>query len=137
MELIEHEYIFTDDKGKINLNAVHNLLKQSHWAQNRPLEIIAKSIETSLCFSIYHNDVQIGFARVISDYAVYSLISDVIIDEKYRGNGLGKKFINFISNHPYIKDTSKVLWTRYAENLYLQCDFKEENHYKFLFKRPQ
>ncbi|GIM28516.1 N-acetyltransferase [Clostridium polyendosporum] len=136
MELIEHEYIFTDDKTKINLNAVHNLLKQSHWAQNRPLEIIAKSIENSLCFSIHHDNVQIGFARVVSDCAVYSLISDVIIDEKYRGTGLGKKFINFISNHPTIKDTSRVLWTRYAENLYLQCDFKEENHYKFLFKRP-
>lgn len=116
------------------------MLKQSHWAKNRSIEIITKTIETSLCFSIYHNDIQVGFARVISDYAVYSLILDVIIDEKYRGNGLGKKlieFINkFINNHPSIKNTSKVLWTKNAEKLYLRCGFKEEDCYKFMFNRP-
>ncbi|AGY77377.1 GNAT family N-acetyltransferase [Clostridium autoethanogenum] len=135
MEIIEGEYIFTDDATRIKLGEVCSLLRQSHWAKNRPAEIIAKTIETSLCFAIYHNDIQIGFARVISDYAVYSLILDVIIDEKYRGNGLGKKLIEFINNYPSIKDTSKVLWTKYAERLYLKCGFKEEDFYKFMFNR--
>ncbi|AZV56038.1 GNAT family N-acetyltransferase [Clostridium sp. AWRP] len=136
MKIIEGEYIFTDDATRIKLDEVCSLLRQSHWAKNRPAEIIAKTIETSLCFAIYHNDIQIGFARVISDYAVYSLILDVIIDEKYRSNGLGKKLIEFINNYPSIKDTSKVLWTKYAERLYLKCGFKEEDFYKFMFNRP-
>lgn len=136
MEIIEGEYIFTDNPTRIKLDKVCNLLRQSHWAKNRPVEIIAKTIETSLCFSIYRNDIQIGFARVVSDYAVYSLILDVIIDEKYRGNGLGKKLIEFIDNHPSIKNTSKVLWTKYAEELYFKCGFKEEDCYKFMFNRP-
>ncbi len=135
MEIFKDEYIFTDDTDRIKLEEVCNLLRQSHWAKNRPDEIIAKTIETSLCFAIYHKDIQIGFARVVSDYAVYSLILDVIIDEKYRGNGLGKKLIEFINNHPEIKHTSKVLWTKYAEKLYLQCGFKEEDCYKFMFNR--
>lgn len=136
MEIIEDDYIFTDNITGIKLDEVCNLLRQSHWAKNRPAEIIDKIIETSLCFSIYHKDKQIGFARVVSDYAVYSLILDVIIDEKYRGKGLGKKLIEFINNHPSIKNTSKVLWTKYAEGLYLKCGFKEEDCYKFMFNRP-
>lgn len=135
MEIIQDGYIFTNNNTRIKLDEVCNLLKQSHWAKNRPIEIIVKTIETSLCFSIYHNDIQVGFARVISDYAVYSLILDVIIDEKYRGNGLGKKLIEFINNHPSIKNTSKVLWTKNAEKLYLRCGFKEEDCYKFMFNR--
>lgn len=136
MEIIEGEYIFTDNTTRIKLDEVCSLLRQSHWAKNRPTEIITKTIETSLCFSIYHTDMQIGFARVVSDYAVYSLILDVIIDEKYRGKGLGKKLIDFINNHPSIKDTNKVLWTKYAQELYLKCGFKEENCYKLMFNRP-
>lgn len=136
MEIIEGEYIFTDNDSRIKLGEVVNLLRQSHWAKNRSIETIAKTIETSLCFAIFHNDIQIGFARVVSDYAVYSLILDVIIDEKYRGNGLGKKLIELINNHPSIKDTSKVLWTKYAEKLYSKCGFKEEDCYKFMFNRP-
>lgn len=136
MELIEGEYIFTDDTTRIKLDEVCSLLRQSHWAKNRPKKVIAKTIETSLCFAIYHKDIQIGFARVVSDYAVYSLILDVIIDEKYRGRGLGKRLIDFIRTHPTIKDTSKVLWTKYAEKLYLKCGFKEEECYKFMFNRP-
>lgn len=136
MEIIEDGYVFTDNVERIKLDEVCRLLKQSHWANKRPSEIIKESIESSLCFAIYHNNIQIGFARVVSDYAVYSLISDVIIDEKYRGNGLGTKFINFINDYPSIKNTSKVIWTRYAENLYKKCGFIKEDWYQFMFNRP-
>lgn len=135
MKKIEGEYVFTDDAMRIKVNEVCNLLRQSHWAKNRSYEAIAKTMQTSLCFAIYHNDIQIGFARVVSDYAVYSLILDVIIDEKYRGIGLGKKLIEFINSHPGIQSTDKVLWTKYAEKLYLKCGFKEEDCYKLMFNR--
>ena len=137
MEIIKDVYMITDDKTKIDLNSVHSLLKQSHWAKDRPIEIISKSIHNSLCFSVYYNDVQIGFARVVSDYAVYSLVLDVIIDEKHRGKGLGKRMIDFIKSHPSIKNTNLVIWTKYADKLYTKCGFKEEDCYKFMFNRPK
>jgi len=136
MEIYQDEYLFTDDNKKINLNELCNLLRQSHWAKNRPIGVIEKTIETSLCFSIYHNDMQIGFARVVGDYAVYSLILDVIIDGKYRGIGLATKLIGFINNHPRLKGTNKVLWTKNAKDLYLKCGFNEEDCYTFMFNRP-
>lgn len=135
MEIKESEYIITDDITKIKLDAVCKLLRQSHWAKDRPKEIIEGTIKNSLCFGMFNNDIQVGFARVVSDYNVYSLISDVIIDERYRNKGLGEKFIEFIVNYPSIKNTSKVLWTTYAEKFYEKCGFKEESKYKFRFNR--
>ncbi len=136
MEIRDGDYLFTDDVARIRLDEVCYLLKQSHWAANRRVETIAKTIETSRCFMVYRSDAQIGFARVVSDYAVYSLILDVIIDDKHRGKGIGKKLVEFINDHPDLKSTAKVLWTKNAEQLYLKCGFKEEDRYKFMFNRP-
>ncbi|AND85971.1 GNAT family N-acetyltransferase [Clostridium tyrobutyricum] len=136
MQIEQDGYIFTDDIDKIKLDNVCTLLKQSHWANNRSKEIIANTIENSVCFAVYHNNIQIGFARFISDYSVYTLIMDVIIDERYRGKGLGRKLIQIIVGYPSIKNTSKVLWTTYAEKFYSQCGFKQEKQYSVLFNRP-
>lgn len=135
MEIVEKEYIFTDNAAKVNIDDVNNLLRQSYWARNQSIEITKKIIENSLCFFIFHNDKQVGFARVITDYTVYSLILDVIIHKQYRGNGLGKKLIEFINNHPNITSTTKVLWTKDADGLYAQLGFKEEACYKFMLNR--
>ncbi|WP_446897342.1 GNAT family N-acetyltransferase [Clostridium sp. LBM24168] len=136
MEINNGEYVFTDDISRINLKDVCRLLRQSHWANDRSEELIERTIEGSICFAVYHNGVQIGFARFISDYAVYTLIMDVIVDEKYRGRGIGKGLIDFIINYPAIKNTSKFLWTTYAGGFYSKCGFKEEKQYSYLFNRP-
>lgn len=137
MEIVDEEgYVFTDDSEKIKLENVCRLLKQSHWAKNRPQEIIERTIQSSICFAVYYKEIQIGFARFISDYSVYTLIMDVIVDEKYRGKGIGKKLIEIISNYPSVKNTSKFLWTTYAAGFYSKCGFKEESQYSYLFNRP-
>ncbi|WP_226529571.1 GNAT family N-acetyltransferase [Metabacillus niabensis] len=38
---------------------------------------------------MYYLDKQIGFARVVTDKAVFSWVLDVVIDQNYRGKGLG------------------------------------------------
>lgn len=133
MILMKDEYVFTDNSSGIKLNEVRNLLKQSRSARNQPPEITAIAIETSLCFAIYHNNKLIGFARVLSDCAVYSLIIDIIIDEQYNCKNLGRKLIEFINNHPSIKCTTKILLTRDAQDFYSECEYKEEDCCEFMF----
>ncbi len=135
MERREGEFFFTDDKTRVDLDSVVALLRQTHWAKNRNRDTIIQTIQTSLCFSVHFNDQQIGFARVISDYAVYSLILDVIIEEKYRGKGLGTKLISFINNHPALSETHKALWTRNAAGFYTPLGFEEEKEMVFMIKR--
>ena len=107
---------------------IKNLLSQSYWAKNRPIEVIEKSVEQSLCFAIFdvEKDVMVAFARVITDYATMYYLCDVIVDEKYRGNGLGKMLVDWIANkEDKLKGQYGVLLTSDAQGLYSQFGFSE------------
>ena len=124
MEYIYNDYLISDDKSRINLMVVKRLLSNSYWANDRKEGIIAKTIINSHCIGVYYNEVQIGFARIVTDYAVFAWIADIIIDEKHRRKGLGKKIIEFIQNIPEIPKTTQMLRTKDAHTLYDKYGFK-------------
>lgn len=116
-------YITTDFKN-IDIDAVCLLLSKSYWANSRPRDIIIKSLENSLCFSLFHKDKQIGFIRVITDCATFAYLCDVIIDENYRSNGLGKWFIECMFKHPDLQNLRRwCLITRDAQEFYKKFGF--------------
>lgn len=130
MEIIDNGFIYSDDKQKIDTIAIHHYLStQSYWAQNIPLNIVQKSIENSLCFGIYQNTKQIGFARWITDKATFAYLCDVYIEEVYRGQGLSKKLMSFMLFHPDLQDLRRyMLATKDAHGLYAQFGFKAIEH---------
>ena len=75
------------DKAKLDVLFIQNFLKDIYWAAGRTIEEVQICIDSSVCFGIYKDDVQIGFARVITDYVVFAYVMDVFIAEEYRGNG--------------------------------------------------
>lgn len=128
-EFFEGFYL-ADDKNEIlqRLDDVENLLKQTYWARNRKRELIQRSIQNSICFGIV--DMIKGnlaaFARVITDYATLYCLEDVIVDEQYRGIGLGKKMIAYIAEcEEKLKGQFGVALTRDAQGLYAKYGFKE------------
>lgn len=118
------DYIITTDPGKLDRDALYRLLSSSYWANARPREVIDATLAHSLCFSAYHQDELIGFARVVTDTAVFAYLCDVIIDEAHRGHGLGKWLMESVLSHP---DTRYVrhwcLRTQDAHGLYRQYGF--------------
>lgn len=119
-------FTVTTDKGKINIDMLYNSLHRLYWATNRSKETIVKSIENSLCFSMLKGDKQIGFARVITDYATFAYLCDVYIDEAYRGNGLGIWLLECILNYPDLLELRKwLLATKDAHDLYRKFGFNE------------
>jgi len=85
------DYTISTDRTKMNVDLIHSYLSnQSYWAKNIPKEIVNRSIENSLCFGVFLNIEQVGFARVISDFATYAYIADVFILEPHRKKGLSK-----------------------------------------------
>jgi GNAT superfamily N-acetyltransferase len=119
-------FLYSTDKAKLNVVYIHQYLSEkSYWAKNIPLETVKLSIEGSLCFGVYHQDNQIGFARVITDYATFGYLADVFIDENYRGKGLSKELIRFIMYMDIIKKLRRfMLATLDAHGLYAQFGFK-------------
>ncbi len=119
------EFLCSTDKSLLNIKFVHNYLKNSYWAKDRPLESVQISIDNSLCFGVYHQKKQIGFARVVSDFSIFAYLADVFIQENFQSQGLGKWLIATICEHPQLKRINRfILATKDAHGLYAQFGFK-------------
>jgi GNAT superfamily N-acetyltransferase len=124
MEWTYQNYKITDDRSAVDLDVVHSLLSTSYWAANRPKEVIKKTVENSLCFSVLIEGEQVGFARVVTDHAVFAWIGDLIIDPDHRGKGLGKFLMQCIESHPEVPPSLQMLRTKDAHGLYEKFGFK-------------
>jgi N-acetylglutamate synthase-like GNAT family acetyltransferase len=118
-------FLISTDRSKLDLDMIHKFLARSYWAAGIPRETVVRSIENSLCFGVYENANQIGFARVISDFATYAYVADVFILEPYRERGLGKELMASIMAHRDLQGLRRwSLGTRDAQGLYAQFGFK-------------
>ena len=90
------------DRNKLNIDLIFNFLKkEAYWSKNRSKNTIEKSIENSLCYGVYANENnQVGFARIITDFAVYAYILDLFIVSSHRKQGLGKLLITQMLSNP-------------------------------------
>ena len=118
------EYAISSEPGRLDLEVVHDFLTNSYWAKGVSEELVRRSIEYSLCFGVYHEQTQVGFARVITDRATFAYLADVFIVEQHRGHGLGKWLIETIVTHPELSGLRRwILVTRDAHDLYRQYGF--------------
>jgi GNAT superfamily N-acetyltransferase len=120
------EYYISTDKNRLDLAVIHNFLTTSYWAAGIPIETVKKSLEHSLNFGVYEEGKQVGFARVITDYATFAYIGDVFILEDHRGQGLSKWLMQVIADHAELQGLRRwVLLTRDAHGLYRKTGFME------------
>ena len=121
------KYKISTDKDKLDLMAIHDFLtNRSYWAIGRSFETVKRSIENSICFGVYDSsDKLVGFARVLTDYAVFAYIMDVFILEDYRRQGLGKQLMSEIMQHSDLHGLQRfMLATNDAHELYEKYGFK-------------
>ena len=121
---ISKEYSITTDKNKMDIDFIHSYLTRSYWAGGITKEIVSRSIAGSLCFGVFTNDKQVGFARMVTDEATFAYLADVFIDEYHRGKGLSKWLMKVIMSHPGLQGLRRILLaTRDAHGLYTQFGF--------------
>jgi N-acetylglutamate synthase-like GNAT family acetyltransferase len=117
-------FLISTDRAKLDVDVIHRFLTRSYWAEGIPRETVARAIENSLCFGVYNDGEQVGFARVISDFATFAYLADVFILEPYRERGLGKELIATVMAHPELQGLRRwSLGTRDAHGLYAQFGF--------------
>lgn len=125
-EFQKDQFTISTDPAKLDLDVIYGYLSRSYWAAGRPRETVEKSIKHSLCFGVYDGSKQIGFARVITDFATFAYLADVFILEEYQGQGLGKWLVSVIMGHPDLQGLRRwSLATRDAHELYRQYGFTE------------
>ncbi|UOQ48742.1 GNAT family N-acetyltransferase [Gracilibacillus caseinilyticus] len=116
-------YTVSDDQREMDTDVIFDMLSKSYWASDRSKEVIVKSMESSICFGVYEGEIQVGFARVITDNIVFSWICDVIIHPDHRGKGLGKWLFQCIMEHPENQVKTFGLFTKDAHTLYRKFGF--------------
>ena len=129
-ECEQNGYRISTDKSQLQPDIIQSFLAtESYWAKDIPKSVVEKSIDASLCFGIYHNDEQVGFARVISDYATFAYLCDVFITDEHRGKGLSKWMMEKIMEHPDLPNLRRfTLGTRHAHELYRKFGFREPDN---------
>ena len=126
----ELEYLITTNQEQFDLEVIHGFLAtQSEWAKAIPRARLEKSLRNSLCFGLFHDDRQIGFARVISDLATIAYLGDVFVLPEYRGRGLSKWLMECVCSHPDLQSLRRwILVTEDAHGLYRRYGFSQLAH---------
>lgn len=118
--------VISKDKSKLDSNLIHSFITNSYWGRGRTIKEVEKTIESCLCFGVYKNETQIGFARVVTDYVVFAYVMDVFILPEYRGKGYSKKLMEQVTKDEELKVCKTwMLKTSDAHNLYKKCGFTE------------
>lgn len=114
------------DKNKLDVPFIQHFLKDIYWAAGRTIDEVQTTINHSVCFGIYLDDKQIGFARVITDYVVFAYLMDVFITEEHRGKGYSSILIQNMMEEPMLKEVK--IWrlaTSDAHFLYKKFGFEQ------------
>ena len=131
------KYKIVEGKENIKVEEVERLLKMTYWADMRPIEKIRKSMDNSECYGLFIEGIDqlVGFARVITDYATTYYLCDVIIDNEYQHNGLGKALVSYIASMPEYAELRGLLVTKDAHGLYEKYGYEIINN-RAMMKSP-
>lgn len=131
------DFTFTADKTKLDLDYLYQLLcVPSRYSTGLPPERLPVVIEHSICFAIFHEGKQIGYARVITDYSEFASLWDLFIDEPFRRQGIGQAFLKFMFNHPALRGIFRwFLMTEDAHGLYKKFGFQTETYNQYIMMK--
>lgn len=120
--VVEREgYVISDDPSRLDGAAIHAYLSRSYWAGSRQRYTQDRANQNSLCLGLYAGDAQVGFARVVTDYASFAYLCDVYVLEAHQGRSLGKWLIECVQAHPRLQGLRRwSLATLDAHGLYAQ-----------------
>lgn len=117
------------DPARMDLDAVHGLISRSYWAQDRSREVMEQAMANAICFGVFRDGVQVAFARVVTDKAVFAYLGDVFVHPDWRGRGLSKWILEAVDAHPDLQTIRRfLLVTRDAHGLYEQFGFTALGH---------
>lgn len=136
-ELQFGEYLLTANKQKLDLAYLYNLLcVPSRYSSGLPPERFPLIIENSVCFSVFYQDKQVGFARVITDFSEFASLWDVYIDDAHRGKGVGKTLMKYVLEHTRLRGVFRwFLMTEDAHGLYQKYGFKTEAYNPYVMMK--
>ncbi|WP_086112216.1 GNAT family N-acetyltransferase [Xenorhabdus beddingii] len=131
----KENYRVSTDKSLLDITAIHQFLTRSHWAEGIDLETVTTSIENSLTFGLYKEKIQIGFARLVTDFATFGYLCDVYVLEEYQKKQLGSWLMICCQSHPIMQKLRRImLVTSTAPWLYEKSGYSPVNRENFVWQ---
>lgn len=121
-------YDLSWDRSRVQLEFVHRELAASYWLPGIRRGLVERAINHSLVLGAYEcaSGAQVAFGRVITDFATFSYLCDVVVAEVHRGHGIGKRMVEAVLAHPELQSVRRhALATRDAHDLYRRYGFHE------------
>ena len=136
MNALPPGYELTADQAQIDIAAAHAYLTRSYWSPGISPELVERAIAGSFCVAVRVGGEQVGFARVITDYATFAWLADVYVLEDHRRLGLGKAMVAALHDHPRLQGLRRWgLHTADAQNLYLSLGWTLQRHPERMMER--
>lgn len=117
-------YVISTDPERVQIQVVHAFLTTAYWCEGISRELVERASRNSLCFGVYRDDEQVGFARVVTDRATFGYLLDVFVLPDHRGRGVARWLIATILAHPELQGFRRwMLGTKDAHPLYASVGF--------------
>jgi len=117
--------VLDDRAARLQVDRIHGWLASSYWSPGIERALVERAIAGSHPLGAYAEDgAQVGFARAITDHATFAWIADVWVDERVRGQGLGRRMVSWFVEHPDFAGIRRVaLVTADAHGVYEALGF--------------
>lgn len=123
-EVANGDVVASDDPDRIDFAVLHGFLTHSYWAQDIPRDLVEKSVSNSCSMGLYTDELMIGFARAVTDYATFAYLGDVFVEETWRGRGFGLFISRCVVEHPRLQGLRRwILSTKDAHGVYAKLGF--------------
>ncbi|MDJ0389066.1 GNAT family N-acetyltransferase [Roseomonas sp. E05] len=119
-------YRLSTDRALLDLDAIHRFLAEdSYWARGIGRGLVERAIRGSLPLGAYDAGGRLaGFARAVTDGAVFGYLRDVFVLPAHRGRGLGRALTAALLEHPDLAGLRNwMLATEDAHSLYATLGF--------------
>jgi ribosomal protein S18 acetylase RimI-like enzyme len=131
MQVERGDYVLSDDRARLDFDMIHDFLRRSYWSPGIPRSLVEQAAAHSTPFGLYRRagpdqHEQIGYMRVLSDFAAFAYLMDVFVLETFRGQGLARWMVQAAMADASFQDVrSWMLVTRDAHGLYRRLGFSE------------
>jgi ribosomal protein S18 acetylase RimI-like enzyme len=125
-EVARGDYSISTDPARLDVDAIHASLTTAYWSEGIGRDLVARALDGSLCFGLYHGTAQVGLARVVTDRATFAYLCDVYVLPSHRRLGLGEWLVATVISHPDLQGLRRFsLVTKDAQGLYRKFGFTE------------
>jgi GNAT superfamily N-acetyltransferase len=137
MENVDARLQISTELARLDVGMIYRFLsEESTWAVGIGRDVVERAIDNSLCFGAYLDGRQVGFARVISDYATFANLVDVFVLPEYRGRGISKHMMEAVMAHPSLQGLRRfTLATFDAHGLYRRFGFTAPGRPELLMEK--